>query len=500
MKFTFKVSPNYRSPLSTQRIMFELTLGILVVLAYNVYFYFSNVGPEYGWHAIYMILTSVSVALLTEIGWALFHKKDVKKYLQTSFPWVTALLYVSMMGVNKPLFVIVVGSFFAIFIGKLIFGGFGHNIFNPAGVGRVFSELSFGGLIVSTFPDIITSATPNMVMEKMGWVINDPKLITEYLERFGGLWGLATGGYMGALGETNTLLIALVGLYFVIRGIIDWRVPATFLVSIFGFASIIALYHGMGWWYPVFHILTGSVMFGAVFMITDPVTSPTSITGRLIFAVGVAMLVIVLRVKANLPEGVIRSILFMNMLTPMIDQFTDGWVYKDIKKNLIKVGSVMASAILVVLLMANLIHYIEPVKEEIPEIIVVLGQPLKIMETKSENLTDVISRTDEGSIATFVISSQGYAMLESEHDPDPKPNVFEVKIDTSTNTLISVNFLEFHDTAKVGDRTNAPEFFNQFLNLDITNPDASIDIVTGATFSSESAIRAVKAAILAVNP
>lgn len=498
MKFTFKVSPNYRTPLSTQRIMLELTLGILVVLGYNVYFYFTKVGANYGFHATYMILTAVAVAVLTEVMWALAFKKNVVKQLKTSFPWVTALLFVSMLTVSKPLYAVAVGSFVAIFIGKLIFGGFGHNIFNPAGVGRIFTELSFGGLVVTAFPDVVTGATPNTVMERLGWVIQDPSKVTAYLDQFGGLWHLFTGNYLGALGETNTLLILLVGIYLAVRGIIDWKVPAVFLSSIFVFAGIIAMVQGMGWWYPVFHLVTGSVMFGAVFMLTDPVTSPTSITGRVIFAIGVALLVIVLRVKANLPEGVIRSILFMNMMTPLIDQVTDGWQFKDVKKNLMKVGGVLLTAVAAVLLIANLIHYIEPVKEIIPEMIVVLGDPIKIMDTKTENLTEVISRTDEGEIATFVISSKGYAMLESEHEENPQPNVFEIKINTATQTVVSATYLTFSDTFKVGDKTNSEIFFNQFINLDISNPDATIDSVTGATFSAESSIRALKAAIVAL--
>jgi len=498
MKYTFKVSPNYRTPLSTQQIMLELTLGILVVLSYNVYFYFTKVGTNYGFHAAYMILTSVAVAVLTEVVWALAFKKDVVKQLTSSFPWVTALLFVSMLTVSKPLYAVAIGSFVAIFIGKLIFGGFGHNIFNPAGVGRIFTELSFGGLVVTAFPDVVTGATPNTIMERLGWVIQDPTKVTAYLDQFGGLWHLFTGNYLGALGETNTLLILLVGIYLAIRGVLDWKVPAVFLSSIFVFAGIIALVQGMGWWYPVFHLFTGGVMFGAIFMLTDPVTSPTSITGRVIFAIGTALLVIVLRVKSNLPEGVIRSILFMNMMTPLIDQVTDGWQFKDVKKNLMKIGGVVLTSVATIVLIANLIHYIEPAKVVIPEMVIVLGDPLKIMDTVTEDMTEIVSRTDEGDIATFVISSKGYAVLYDEYAEDPKPNIFEIKINTVTKTVVNATYLTFSDTFKIGDKTNSEIFFNQFLNLDITNPDATIDTVTGSTYSSESSIRALKAAILAL--
>lgn len=498
MKFNFRVSPNYRAPLSTQRIMFELTLAILVVLSYNVFYYFTNVGAEYGWHALKMIATSVSVAVVTEVVWAYVQKKDPIKYLKTSFPWVTALLFVAMMGVNKPLYVVIVGSFVAIFVGKLLFGGFGFNIFNPAGVGRAFVVLSFGGFIASGFPDVITGATPNQVMEKLGWVITDPTVVNTYLNQFGGLWGLATGQYMGALGETNSILIILVGLYLAIRGIIDWKVPFAFLSSLFIFASVIALMHGMGFWYPVYHLLTGSALFGAVFMMTDPVTSPTSITGRLIFAIGIAALVITMRVKANLPEGTIRSILFMNMLTPMIDQLTDGHMFKDLKKNLIKVGGVFALGLSITLLLSTMISYIEPVVAvEEPEVVITLGDAHLIVDAR-ESIAEVISKTDEGTVSTFVVNSKGYALLESDHAEDPQPNTYEIKVDTSTQTVVSVAYVSFSDTTGIGDKTNSAVFLDQFIGLSLVDPSSSVDVVTGATFTSDSAISALKAVALSL--
>lgn len=492
MKFNFRVSPNYRAPLSTQRIMLELTLAISLVLGYNVFYYFTSIGADYGWHALKMIVTSVAVAVTTEVVWAYIQKKDPIKYLKTSFPWVTALLFVAMMGVNKPLYVVIVGSFVAIFIGKLLFGGFGFNIFNPAGVGRAFIVLSFGGFIASGFPDVITGATPNQVMESLGWVITDPNIVSAYLNQFGGLWGLATGQYMGALGETNSVLIILVGLYLSIRGIIDWKVPFAFISSLFVFASVIALVHGMGLWYPVYHVLTGSALFGAVFMMTDPVTSPTSITGRLIFAIAIAALVMTMRVKANLPEGTIRSILFMNMLTPMIDQLTDGHMFKDLKKNLMKVGGIFALGVSITLVLSTMISYIEPVVAvEEPELVITLGEKRLVREAR-ESLSEILSKTDEGSVSTFLVNSKGYALLESEHDEDPQPNQFEIKVDTATNTVLSVEYVSFSDTKGLGDMTNSRQFLDQFIGLDLASEDVSIDVVSGATFTSDSAISALK--------
>lgn len=496
MKFNFRVSPNYRTPLSTQRIMTELTVGIALVLAYSVYFYFTKLGADYGIHALLMIATALGTSIVVEVLWALFYKKNIWKHLNTSFPWVTALLYVSMMGVNKPLYVIFIGSFIAIFIGKLVFGGFGHNIFNPAGVGRAVSVLSFGGFITDKFADVVTGATPNQVMETLGWVIKDPAVVTKYLDQFGGLWSLATGGYVGGLGETNTLLILAVGIYLAVRKIIDWRVPVVFLGSLFAFASILAAMKGMGIWYPVFHMVTGGAMFGAVFMMTDPVTSPTSIPGRILFAFGCAVLVFLIRIKGSLPEGVIRSILFMNMMTPLIDRAYDGWAFEKVKKYAISLTVIGALGFLTVGVFANQVDYIAPVVEEEPVVTIDLkGEPVVISQQTSPTAV-VVSEVADGDVTTFVVDINGYA-FQSDHSDDPKPNTLEIKVNTATQVIESVAYVTFSDSKGIGDKTNSDVFLSQFVGVSIVDETASVDVVSGATITSQSVVKAVNAAIAA---
>ncbi len=496
MKFNFRVSPNYRTPLSTQRIMTELTVGIALVLAYSVYFYFTKLGADYGIHALLMILTALGTSIVVEVLWALFYKKNIWKHLNTSFPWVTALLYVGMMGVNKPLYVIFIGSFIAIFIGKLVFGGFGHNIFNPAGVGRAVSVLSFGGFITDKFADVVTGATPNQVMETLGWVIKDPAVVTKYLDQFGGLWSLATGGYVGGLGETNTLLILAVGIYLAVRKIIDWRVPVVFLGSLFAFASILAAMKGMGIWYPVFHMVTGGAMFGAIFMMTDPVTSPTSIPGRILFAFGVALLTFLIRIKGSLPEGVIRSILFMNMMTPLIDRAFDGWAFEKVKKYAISLTVIGALGFLTVGVFANQVDYIAPVVEEEPVVTINLkGEPVVISQQTSPTAV-IVSEVADGDVTTFVVNINGYA-FQSDHSDDPKPNTLEVKINTATQVIESVAYVTFSDSKNIGDKTNSDVFLSQFVGVSIVDETASVDVVSGATITSQSVVKAVNAAIAA---
>lgn len=497
MKFNFRVSPNYRTPLSTQRVMWEVTAAISVVLAFAVFYYFTELGTDYGVHAVLMILTSLAVAIGTEVLWALFYKKNILKHLNTSFPWVIALIFVGTMSINRPLYVSAVSVFAGVFFGKLVFGGFGYNIFNPAGVGRAVAALSFSGFVTNKFADVVTGATANQVMQGLGWVITKPEAVDAFLNQFGGLSGLAIGFYPASLGETSTILLLLVGIYLSVRKIIDWKVPLTFIGSIFIFTYAIALFKGMGVWYPLFHIVSGGAMYAAVFMITDPVTTPTSSIGRILFAMGVAIFVVIIRIKANLPEGVVYGILFMNMLSPLLDQITDGWVFKEMKKFYIQIGTLFVAGLAVILLVATQISYNEPVVEVEPEIVINLkGEPIVVLAEAVSPSALIVSETAEGDVTTFVVNINGYA-FQSDHSDDPQPNTLEVKVNTATQTVESVSYVTFSDSPNIGDKTDSDVFLSQFVGLSIVDEAASVDVVSGATITSQSVVRAVRAAIAA---
>lgn len=496
MKFNFRVSPNYRSPLSTQRVMWEVTGAISVVLAFAVFYYFTELGTDYGIHALLMILTSLGVAIGTEVLWAIFYKKNIIKHLNTSFPWVIALIFVGTMSINRPLYVSAVSVFAGVFFGKLVFGGFGHNIFNPAGVGRAVAALSFSGFVTNKFADVVTGATANQVMQGLGWVITKPEAVDSFLNKFGGLTNLALGLYPASIGETSSVLLLIVGIYLSVRKIIDWKVPVTFIGSIFIFTYAIALFKGMGIWYPIFHVVSGGAMYAAVFMITDPVTTPTSSIGRILFAMGVAIFVVIIRIKANLPEGVVYGILFMNMLSPLLDQITDGWVFKEMKKYTIQIGSLFVAGLAVILLVASQISYKEPVVVTEPVVTINLkGEPIVISQQTSPTAV-IVSEVADGDVTTFIVSVNGYA-FQSDHSDDPQPNTFEIKINTTTKVIESVAYVTFSDSKNIGDKTDSDVFLSQFVGVSIVDETASVDVVSGATITSESVVKAVNAAIVA---
>ena len=167
MKYIFNVSPNLRSKMSTQRIMRELTFGLMIVFAFSLVYYQQAYSMEYALQALKLMLASVVTALVTEIGWAFFMKKDAKfdvhyvlTFLNGSFGWITAIILTLMTPISIRPYALIVATFFSILFAKLLFGGFGNNIFNPAAVGRAIIFATFMGAT----SDVITSVTPTTLL------------------------------------------------------------------------------------------------------------------------------------------------------------------------------------------------------------------------------------------------------------------------------------------------------------------------------------------------
>jgi Na+-translocating ferredoxin:NAD+ oxidoreductase subunit D len=488
MKFTFKVSPTMKTRQSTQQIMFLLTLGLMAVVLFSSTFYFVEYGIDYVIHLWSLLAVAVLVAVGAEALWAYLLKKDVVAYLKTSFPWVTAIILVLMVPISTPLYPIAIGTIFAIVVAKLLFGGFGHNVFNLAGVGRTVMLFSFGASIM---PDLLTSATPISSIANVGWIITDTALVEPFLTQFGGVTGLLLGWYPGAIGETSALLIMLIGAFLAFKNVLDWRIPVFYIGTLFALASIIALIQGVGVWYPLYHIFAGGAMFGAVFMLTDPVTNPTSASGRIIFAMGAAIITILIRVQGNYPGGVVFSILIMNMLSPMIDRLTDGWQIAMSKKyvtSMVTVGLVGAILMSIVGLNMKAIVIAEP-EPEVPDI--TLSTPISLDQSATSVKGVILSSTTEGDFEVVLVEIRGYSVLEGGYD-DALPNKIEVKINKTTLKVDSVKVVEIKDTNNIGTKVDNPKFLDQFKDVDETS---SVDAVSGATVTSLSVVRAVFAAL-----
>lgn len=337
MKFKFHVSPNLQSPATTQHIMRDLTIGLLIVYLFGVGYYCIDWGFDYGMQAVILLACSLVTCFVCEAVFAKIKKLDIKDVITHSFGWVTCLILVMMCPITITPYAVIIATFFAIVVGRLVFGGFGNNIFNPAAVGRAVIFASFSGAATN----LATGATPTGVLATtFKWLPGTEASLQSFLDYCGGFKSLFLGLYPGAIGETCTLLILLVGVFLIVRNVIDWRVPVFYLGTIFVITMIVALlegiesYHGVpGWlWYPALHLLTGGVVFGAVFMLTDPVTMPTVPSGRIFFAMMAAVITVLIRMKGNYPEGCLYSILIMNCFTPMIEQALDAPQLKQMKK------------------------------------------------------------------------------------------------------------------------------------------------------------------------
>jgi len=296
-KILISHAPHIWKGFSTSRIMYLVVVALLFPAAAAIYFF--------GYYAIYLMLTCVVTAVLTEF---IIKKIRKKRFIMDGSAVITGLLLALTLPPRLPLWMAALGSFFAIAVVKEAFGGLGYNIFNPALGGRAFLAVCFSKEMTTwVLPphfnyDAITGATPL----SENFVYQSDK-ISLYKDLFFGNTG-------GCLGETSALLILIGALFLVIFRIIDWRIPVFYI----GTVVLGSFIMGKD---VLFQILAGGLMIGAFFMATDYVTSPVTRNGRIIFGVGLGILTVIIRNFSNMPEGVTYSILIMNAFNPLIDRY-----------------------------------------------------------------------------------------------------------------------------------------------------------------------------------
>jgi len=287
--------------------MRAVIIALLPAACCGVYFY--------GLHALWLILTCIISCVATETVFLKLRRKKLR--LSDSSAVLTGLLLAMVLPPGLPLWVAVIGSVAAITLGKQIFGGLGSNIFNPALVGRAFLMATFPVLLTKWispfFLDAVTTATPLGLMKF-------EHTYTPALKLF-------LGNIPGSLGETSALALIIGGLYLIIRRYMDWRIPVSYIGTVVAFGGILWLIDSDANPSVVFHLFAGGLMLGALFMATDPVTSPVTKKGRWIFGIGAGLLVVIIRSGRGLPEGVMYSILLMNAVTPLINRYTRPKVF-----------------------------------------------------------------------------------------------------------------------------------------------------------------------------
>lgn len=326
-------SPFFKRPVDTALIMRHVVYALLPAMAASVYFF--------GLSSVLIILVCTVGCLLAE--WLLGGAGSIRRSsIMDGSALVTGILLALTLPPGLPLWMAFVGAMAAIVLGKLLFGGLGQNVFNPSLLGRAFLQACFpvalttwsergslGGFLTlrgdnmalpfltSKF-DAVSTATP---LAKMKFESEPTEVLNLFL-----------GSTAGSLGETSAVLILLGGAYLAYRKFLNWRIPLGIFATVFVLATVL---HGVNAdRFPdgSFHLFSGGLFLGAIFMATDPVTSPVTPRGAWVFAVGIGILVILIRQFSGLPEGVMYSILLMNAMSPLIERVTQPRIYGAPKK------------------------------------------------------------------------------------------------------------------------------------------------------------------------
>ncbi|MDO4689879.1 MAG: RnfABCDGE type electron transport complex subunit D [Fusobacterium sp.] len=303
-------APHIRTSETVESVMYDVVIALIPAFLMAIY--------SFGVRAL--ILTSVSVltCMVTEYICQKALKQDINIFDGSAI--ITGILFAFVVPVIMPLQYVVVGAVVAIALGKMVYGGLGHNIFNPALVGRAFVQASWPVAITTFAYDGKAGATVLDAM-KRGIPLTDALLNNgnQYLEAFLGRMG-------GCLGETSSFALLLGGLYLIYKKHIDWKVPTVMIGTVFALTALMGAD-------PVMQIFSGGLYLGAFFMATDMVTSPVTDKGRVVFALGLGILISLIRIKGGYPEGTAYAILIMNGVVPLIDRYIRPKKFGGVMKN-----------------------------------------------------------------------------------------------------------------------------------------------------------------------
>lgn len=287
-------SPHIKDSKATKNIMLHVILALLPASLFATFFF--------GIQAFLVILSSMAFAILIEFAINKFKKEAITIYDGSAA--LTGLILALTLPATTPIWMVFIGNLIAIGIAKHTFGGLGHNIFNPAAVGRAFLAVSYP-ITMTTW--ILPSSwfTTSAVTTATALAKESPYIVEIYQ--------LFIGNVPGCLGETSAFALLLGAGWLFYKKILDWKIPVSFLTTILIFSLIAGVN-------PFFHLFSGGIMLGGLFMLTDYVTSPVTKQGRIFFGIGAGLITMSIRLFSNLPEGMVFSIILMNITVPLLDK------------------------------------------------------------------------------------------------------------------------------------------------------------------------------------
>jgi electron transport complex protein RnfD len=311
-------SPHLKSAETTRKLMYGVVIALIPALAASIYYF--------GTGAIIVTLTSVLSCVAVEY---LVQKFILKKKPSVSdgSAVVTGLLLAFNVPSNLPVWIIIIGAIISIGVAKMTFGGLGSNPFNPALVGRVFLLISFPVQMTSWpvpsgfktgYLDAVTGATPLGILTEG---VKAGETVASLMEKVPTHMQLFYGYMGGSMGEIAAAALIIGGLYMIWKKIITWHIPVSILISVALFTGILWLADPAKYADPGFHLLTGGIMLGAIFMATDYVTSPMTHKGMIIYGIGIGVITVLIRTWGAYPEGVSFAILIMNAFVPLLNMY-----------------------------------------------------------------------------------------------------------------------------------------------------------------------------------
>lgn len=446
------MGPFLRSKNSTNKIMLHLLVALLPIIIFTVYKngYIPYSNGLISFIEMFNPLLTIFIGALTsfvvESIYALILKK--KNYIKNSYAFFPGLFLALILPLHTPIYVVVIGSVIAS-ISKIIFGGFGKNMFNPALVGYLFIILVFSSILTTDNYfnqyelDTISSPTPLTNASMVSGIGSYDELV----EPYGDLSNFLIGTIPGSLAETSALLCIVAYIYLSFTKTIKWRIPLVYVATVFIITFGIGRLLGEGIYYPLFHILSGGLMFGAVFMATDPITSCVTPIGQVLQGILLGIITVIFRFTGV--EGVAYSILIVNALVFLLDKI--GMVSRF---NLLK--SIIWFVIVWIIVIA---------------LTVILAASRRVEGNKDPNF-DITSKEESGNQTIYNVSQEGYG------------GKIRAKVIIENDRIVSLEITSHHETANRYQLVLDSDYINQLINNQ-DNLDG-LDTVSSATVTSNA--------------
>ena len=434
------MGPFIRSDNKTDKMMKALIISLIPIVLFNEY---KNGVIPYMNHKTDIIglcypLIIVILGMLTTYVTELIVTKITKQ--KSYYSYIPGLFIALVLPLNTPIEIFILACILGIVVGKMLYGGFGNNIFNPALIGCLFVLTAYSSVITSNGGylnkyevDAISHATP------LSNISTNIGSYNTLVKPYGNLGDFLLGFIPGAPGETCSLLCLIGLIYLIKKEVIKAKIPLIYISTVFILTLIIGLMNGVGIWYPCFQVLSGGLLFGSIFMATDPVTSPVTGLGQVLYGLCLGILTVAFRYLTPYPEGVLTSILIMNMLVFILDRIgARNGNYN--KKKIISLLVILISMIGIIFTINN-----------------------SFKNNKDDNFK-IISKTTKNNTTTYIVTQKSFR------------GPIKAKIKIKNKKVISYEVLESSD-----------EYINRVIDMNylddlMKNPD--VDTVSGATKSS----------------